>query len=93
VSIYRGYLYVPEKGNYVFATTSDDASVMKVDGLVAVGHAALRDAGSPGSCLADSSAGLIIQVIIQRSTGISAPPPDCMPPVLVSAASFRGLCA
>jgi len=34
VSIYRGALWIKEPGSYVFATTSDDASVMRVDGSV-----------------------------------------------------------
>ena len=34
VSIYKGYLHIKQPGSYTFATTSDDASVMKINGLV-----------------------------------------------------------
>ena len=34
VSIYKGWLFVPQQGVYQFATSSDDASVMKIDGMV-----------------------------------------------------------
>lgn len=34
VSIYRGWLHIPKAGQYRFATTSDDASYMLVDGAV-----------------------------------------------------------
>ena len=32
VSIYKGYIYCPEKGTYGFATVSDDASFLFIDG-------------------------------------------------------------
>jgi len=48
VSIYKGYLYCPVSGEYRFATTSDDASFLLLDGKMVVqwpgSHGAVADA-------------------------------------------------
>ncbi len=52
VSLYQGWLGCPADGEYVFVTTSDDASFMLLDGKLAVawpgGHGAVADARHSG---------------------------------------------
>jgi hypothetical protein len=48
IGIYRGKLYCPEGGNYIFATNSDDASFMLIDGKSVVEWAGPHDVSALG---------------------------------------------